>query len=105
MANIEEFRASLTAKRDTAARLADEAGATNVKAYHRGRVHAYEQARKMLADVDLPDGWEPPPNLEREDHHCATCQCAGTECHEVVWCKRVWGHSGNHSIIRDEDFR
>lgn len=37
--------------------------------------------------------------------HCATCTCAGTECNQVSWCKRVWGHPGAHNVIRDEDFR
>lgn len=40
-----------------------------------------------------------------DSSHCATCNCAGTECREHEWCKRTWGHGGSCNVIRDEDFR
>jgi hypothetical protein len=42
---------------------------------------------------------------EEIDQHCATCNCAGTECRKNEWCKRVWGHGGTCSVIRDEGFQ
>lgn len=54
--NIEEFRASVTAKRDLSRRmavLAEQARAAKSWHYHRGRAQAYSKVLEMLADVDL----------------------------------------------------